>query len=151
MKGSKQVDGSVIWEDGSRTYPEVTKRAAEPKGSYSWPPLAGTIFEIADESPAQSGPMPGSPIVQTRPPVILAVPPAAPAQVNEPPTAEQGVAVGEPPPGATPPASVGATIEEVGGRVSSWWGGLSGTTKLVTGGAVAVAAIALLSGGRGSR
>lgn len=56
MKGLRQIDGSTIWQDGSRTYPPSAQRAKDPAGTYPYPPAAGGIpVEFAEENPAQSG------------------------------------------------------------------------------------------------
>lgn len=58
MKGLKQIDGSTIWADGSRTYPPAMQRAKEPAETYPYPPAAGGIpVEVANETPAQGSPM----------------------------------------------------------------------------------------------
>lgn len=63
MKGLRQIDGSVIWADGSRTYPPSMHKAKEPKGTYTYPPAMGGIpVEVPDESPAQ-----GAPVLQYNP------------------------------------------------------------------------------------
>jgi hypothetical protein len=153
MKGYRQTDWSVIWEDGSRTY---TNGASDPPHSWAYPPIPPqtTILpvEVADESPAQSGgtyQVPATPIVQARPPVLVAPPVIPPAQVNEPPTAPQSVAVGEPAPTSPQPdqpIGVADTLGAYGQQVRGWWSGLSGTTKVVVGGAGALAVISVLSG-----
>lgn len=73
MKGLRQVDGSTIWADGSRTYPPAMNKAKEPPGTYPYPPpMGGVPVDELGESPAQQ---PG-PVLQYNPgplPPILQV------------------------------------------------------------------------------
>lgn len=88
MKAYKLLDESIIWEDGSRTYPPKMARPADPAGTWPWSPPAGaTVVEIATETPAQypgiavGEPYPG-PVVSPAPPgpvVSPAFPGPAPA------------------------------------------------------------------------
>lgn len=65
MKGLRQIDGSIIWEDGGRTYPPATGRAKDPAGTYPYPPAAGGIpVEVANENPGQLNPGPLPPPIQ---------------------------------------------------------------------------------------
>lgn len=83
MKGLRQLDGSVIWADGSRTYPPATNKAKEPPGTYPYPPpMGGVPVEIADENPSQGAPYPQA-NPGPFPPVISKAPPVA--TVSTPP------------------------------------------------------------------
>src|SRR5262245_44837506 len=55
MRGYRQIDGSTIWQDGSRTYPNSPP---DPPGRWPYPPQNGTPIEVADENTAQSGAVP---------------------------------------------------------------------------------------------
>lgn len=151
MKGYLLVDKSTIWEDGSRTGAGFN----DPPKTWPYPPIGGgTPIDVAPETPAQSGGY-GAPVVPARPPVLQAPPapvsPAVPvAQVNQPTTAPQGVAVGEPAPGTSPPPpppDLGATLSAYHQELHTWWGGLSNGTKIGVGAVVAGGVIALLARG----
>jgi hypothetical protein len=98
MKGTKILDGSTIWEDGSRTY-GASGKAADPPKTWPYPPASGGIpVEIATETPAQHpgiavgepyGPEPRpspGPVVSTPKPTIEPQHEIAPLPVGAPST-----------------------------------------------------------------
>ncbi len=85
MKGLRQVDGSTIWADGSRTYPPAMNKAKDPPGTYPYPPpMGGVPVEVVTETPAQgpvvSPPWTGASVPQVNPGPF---PPGLQVQVQE--------------------------------------------------------------------
>jgi len=81
MKGYRQIDKSVIWQDGSRTYSDGH---SEPPNTYSYPPPNGVEIEM-DYEPAQRAPFVPGPVVNV-PDVPRSPVPDSPV-VNMPPVA----------------------------------------------------------------
>lgn len=120
MKGLRQIDGSTIWQDGSRTYPAGMNKAKDPPGTYPYPPPMGGIpVEVAGETPAQGGAVVSPPLQAPTPGPVLHNPGPFP------PGIEAKVLEVEPLPAGASPADVWDRWQKL---VINWncliaWGG----------------------------